>query len=178
MRTLQNFLATTRDNSMRPRRIFSRPLVLTAFLALAAPLYVMASDAQDKKAQDNQTTTPTKDNKAPMNTFVIIFRQEKPLSKSDLQERSEATRPWAKQLNDAGHNLSPRFLAPESHWSAADGRTGTKAPGESAPITALLFLAANDLAQAVEIAKSHPAVQYGASVEVRLWAATPPPPQL
>ena len=176
MSTLQNFLATTRDRSVRYRRILSRPLVLSAFVALAAPLYVTASDAQNEKGPDNRVITPTKDTKSSMNTYVIIFRQEKTLSPAQLIERAESTRPWAKQINDRGHNLSPRFLAPESHWSAADGRTGTKAPGESAAITALLFLEANDLAQAVRIAQSHPAVHYGASVEVRPWAETQAPP--
>ena len=99
-----------------------------------------------------------------MNTFVIIFRQEEPLSPSQLKERAEATRPWAQRVNAQGHALSPRFLAPEEPRGAQR---------EAAPITALLFLEAQDLAQAVEIAASHPATHFGASVEVRAWAKVP-----
>ncbi len=47
------------------------------------------------------------------------------------------------------------------------------------PITALLFLEARDLAEATTVAEEHPAVNYGANVEVRPWApptpAAPPP---
>lgn len=102
-----------------------------------------------------------------MNSFVLIFRQEKPLSPSQLQDRAEATRSWAGLLNAKGHHLSPRLLAPESHWSAPDGHKATHVPGDAAPITALLFLEATDFAQAVQIAEAHPAVAFGASVEVR-----------
>ena len=110
-----------------------------------------------------------------MNTFVLIFRQEAPLCPSQRQDRAQATRPWAERMNAAGHNLTPRFLAPESHRIAADGRSQTEAVAEAAPITALLFLEAENVAQAVEIARSHPAVCYGASIEVRAWADAPFP---
>ena len=101
-----------------------------------------------------------------MNTFVLIFRQETPLSASQRQDRAQETRPWAERMNAQGHNLSPRFLAPESHRIAADGRSET----EAVAISALLFLEAESFAEAVQIAQSHPAVGYGASVEVRAWA--------
>jgi hypothetical protein len=145
-------------------------LVLAGLVVVAVPALVNVHQTDAQQASPPIT-------KITMNTFVIIFRQEKPLSKDQFQERAEATRPWAKRLNDAGHNLSPRFLAPQSHWSASDERNGTKAPGEVAPITALLFLEAENFDKAVEIARSHPAVEYGATVEVRPWAATAPPPQ-
>ena len=42
--------------------------------------------------------------------------------------------------------------------------------GDARPITALLFLEAADLGEAVQIAEAHPALRYGANVEVRQWA--------
>jgi hypothetical protein len=147
-----------------------------ALLALPVLVAVVGTALVNVHQTDAQHASPPI-TRITMNTFVIIFRQEKTLSKDQFQERAEATRPWAKRLNDAGHNLSPRFLAPQSHWSASDERTSTKAPGEAAPITALLFLEAENFDKAVEIARSHPAVEYGATVEVRPWAATAPPPQ-
>lgn len=81
---------------------------------------------------------------------------------------------WVAPLNARGHNLSPRFLMPESHWSASEGRHAATPPGGAAPISAFLFLEAEDFAQALQIAKAHPAVAFGARIEVRARAAPPP----
>ena len=100
----------------------------------------------------------------PMKQFVMIFRQPKPLTEADRQRVTEETRAWAKQQNDKGHKLDPHILAPESRWIGPDG------VGGPAPVTALLFFEARDFDQAVEVARTHPAVRYGVSVEVRPWA--------
>lgn len=107
-----------------------------------------------------------------MKQFVVIFRQDRQqLTEADLADRSKETRLWAQQQNDRGHKLNPHILGSESHWSGPDGRSGP-APGiEAGPITALLFLEAGDFLEAVGIAEAHPAVRYGASVEVRPWTA-------
>jgi hypothetical protein len=106
-----------------------------------------------------------------MKPFVIIFRQApRPLTEADLKARAEQTRAWAQTQNAAGHKLDPHILAPEGHWTGpdADGPAPTTSAG---PITALVFLEARDLADAVDVAKAHPALRYGANVEVRPWAA-------
>lgn len=105
-----------------------------------------------------------------MPTFVLIFRQpDGPLGAADILQRSRETRPWAQRLNAAGHKLAPHILAAEGQWIGPDGGSGAP-PAEGGPLTALLFLEARDLEEAVHIARSHPGVRYGASVEVRPWA--------
>lgn len=106
-----------------------------------------------------------------MQQFVIIFRQgRRQLTEAELKERAAETRLWAQGQNAAGHKLEPRILAPERYVVQADGNDTLATATDAPPITALLFLAASDFAQAVEIAKSHPAVRYGADVEVRPWS--------
>jgi hypothetical protein len=103
-----------------------------------------------------------------MNTFVIIFRQgPRTLTDSDKQRRAEETTVWARRHNEAGHKLDPRILVPDS---AHRGHRTAVAADDAWPVTALLFLEANDLSEATEIAEAHPALGYGASVEVRPWA--------
>ena len=104
-----------------------------------------------------------------MKTFVIIFRQSpRQFTDTDKQRRAEETAIWARRQNEAGHKLDPHILAPESAYcgpeSAAVSQSGTW------PITALLFLEARDLSEATQSAESHPALRYGASVEVRPWS--------
>lgn len=112
-----------------------------------------------------------------MQPFVIIFRQptDRPLSADELKARADATRPWAQGWNAAGHHLTPHILTPASHWYSGDGRSGAAPTTAAGPITALLFLEAEDVDQAVAIARAHPALHYGASVEVRAWAPATAP---
>jgi hypothetical protein len=108
-----------------------------------------------------------------MKTFVIIFRQgPRQLTDTDKQRRAEETAEWARRQNGAGHKLDPRILAPESAHPGSESSAAT--PADARPITALLFLEAHDLSEAAQVAESHPALRYGASVEVRPWA--PPIP--
>lgn len=112
----------------------------------------------------------------PMKQFVIIFRQGPgQLTEADLKQRAEETRAWAQRQNAAGHKLDPHILAPESHWLGPNGASGPAPVTGAGPITALLFLEARDLAQAVDVARAHPALRYGATTEIRPWAAPPAP---
>lgn len=107
------------------------------------------------------------------NTFVIIFRQgPRTLTQADLQRRAQETSAWARRQNDAGHKLNPHILAPARERRGAD--FGDASGIDAWPITALLLLEARDLAEAARVAGEHPAVGYGANVEVRPWA--PPTP--
>ena len=106
-----------------------------------------------------------------MDTFVIIFRQgPRTLTDTDKQQRAAETSIWARHQNDAGHKLDPRILAPER----ANRGLGPTANAEGWPVTALLFLEAKDLNDAARVADAHPALNYGASVEVRPWAKPAP----
>jgi hypothetical protein len=110
---------------------------------------------------------------AAMETFVVIFRQgPRTLSDSDRQRRAEETTEWARHQNGAGYKLDPRILPPER---AHRGPKGTSANAATpTPITALLFVEAHDLDEAAQVAESHPALRFGASVEVRPWTAPAP----
>ncbi len=111
-----------------------------------------------------------------MNHFVIIFRQgPQGLTDSDRQSLREATTPWAQRMNESGHQLEPRILGPERQSLGAED----PAADGAWPITALLFVAAEDLKEAAALAESHPAMKYPFRVEVRPWGVPVPaaPPQ-
>jgi hypothetical protein len=104
-----------------------------------------------------------------MEPFVIIFRQgSRVLTDTDKQRSAEETTVWARRQNEAGHKLDPRILALDSAHRGPDRDVSER--GDVRPITALLFLEATDLGEAVQIAEAHPALRYGANVEVREWA--------
>lgn len=124
-------------------------------------------------AQPAGTATIANQPTPEMKTFVIIFRQgPQPLTDADKQRRAEETVEWARRQNAAGHKLDPHILAPENAHRGPESSAAT--PADAWPITALLFLEAHDLSEATQVAESHPALHYGANVEVRPWA--PPVP--
>jgi hypothetical protein len=115
------------------------------------------------------------DPNSPMQTFVLIFRQTpRQFSEADLKGRAHQVRSWVGRQVEQNHKLDPRILAPESAFIGVDGKRRAESLSTDPPVTALLFVEAKDLADAVTIAETHPAVKYGASVEVRPWA--PPVP--
>jgi len=138
---------------------------------------VLALGAAGLRAQNAAATAPAEKASPPMKQFVIIFRQgPKQLTEAELRLRTAETRAWAQHQNAAGHKLDPHILDPEGLWIGPDGDSGPVAATSAGAITALLFLDAHDLAQAVEVAKAHPGLKYGATVEVRPWAPPAPPP--
>ena len=150
---------------IEPRRV-QRWRAVVVFCALVA----LALGGASLHAQSSARTSS-----ATMKQFVIIFRQgPRQLTDADLNTRAEETRTWAQTQNAAGHKLDPHILTPDSHWIGPDG-DGPVPTTSAGPITALLFLEARDLAEAVGVARAHPALRYGGSVEVRPWA--PPPVQ-
>ena len=94
--------------------------------------------------------------------FVLIFREGRKLSEQELKDRTEAVRNWALQ-HVRTHSLEPRILADESY------QLGDGAANHGRQVTALNFIEADDLKQAVKIAETHPALDYGVAIEVRPW---------
>jgi hypothetical protein len=157
----------TEARALRLQRSFAAFLTVTALALGGASLRAQTASAMAPADKPNQ----------PMKQFVIIFRQgPRQLTEADPKDRAEETRAWAQRQNAAGHKLDPHILAPESHWSGPDGSSGPVPATSAGPITALLFLEARDFAQAVDVARAHPALCYGAGVEVRPWAPPSAPP--
>lgn len=113
--------------------------------------------------------------KLPMQTFVLIFRQTpRQFSEADLKGRAEQIRTWVGRQAEQNHKLDPRILTPDSAFIGIDGKRRSEPLSAEPPVTALLFVEAKDLADAVTIAETHPGVKFGASVEVRPWASPIP----
>jgi hypothetical protein len=142
-------------------------LALAVVLALLLPVFAGA-----RASAEIPSTIAAKDR--PMSHFVLIFRQRPgELTVGDVEQRLSETRAWADTQNAAGHALDPRILTAESERLDPPGAAA--APSSEAPVTAILFVEARDLADAVAVARAHPALRYGARIEVRPWA--PPPPR-
>src|SRR5580698_9829360 len=100
-----------------------------------------------------------------MKQFAFFFRQSPmPLSAEQQQRRSVEVRAWAIQQQQEGRRLDPKILTAECV------RVGPNAqPAADSPLVAALFLEAQDLEEAVRIARTHPGINYGVDIEVRGW---------
>src|SRR5262245_46123605 len=107
-----------------------------------------------------------------MQQFVLLFRPNPDaLSEADQKERTDAILAWAQLQNDNGRKLDPRTLGKEHLWIAPASEGRTAPPDRS--LGNLLFIEARDFADAVDVARSHPGLRFGTSVEVRAWSRPP-----
>jgi hypothetical protein len=98
--------------------------------------------------------------------FVFIFRQGgRTLTEEEQESRTREVRAWAIRQQQSEHNLEPRVLGDERELV---GNDATAAPGDR-PVIAFNFIDAQDLPDAVELARTHPGLRYGVTIEVREW---------
>lgn len=102
-----------------------------------------------------------------MKQFAFFFRQSRELSTAEQQQRTAEVVAWVKQQIADGRKLEPRVLDPECERVVLEGGAS---PGNGGTFVAINFLEAQDFAEAVRIARTHPGLRYGVSIEVRPWA--------
>jgi hypothetical protein len=126
-------------------------------------------------AQPPTNPTAPRPTASAMKTFVLIFRQDPTRERTPAQNQQLAAEmpPWVQRQKLDRRKFDPRILAREANYAGAEN--GSLRPPDAWPLTALLFIEAGDLADATRVAESHPALKFGAGVEVRAWAAPVPP---
>jgi hypothetical protein len=126
------------------------------------------------EAQIESHTRATGKTKPSTQQFVLLFRQGAPRSMAERKRRSDEVIAWVRQQDSAGHHIVSHELADENRWIGPDVPGAptrvpvvVASPDDVGALSNILFLQAHDLAEAVEIARTHPGLRYGASVEVR-----------
>jgi hypothetical protein len=136
-----------------------------AVLAVLLALSEMRTGAQNQPAVSPETKPATKQ-------FVLIFRtgDAKPTEEEQKRRNGEA-REWALRLRKEGRTLDPRILDEGGAVVASDGEQSVAPKNSSGKVGAVIFIEANDLNEVVAMAKAHPALKYGVTIEVRPWVA-------
>lgn len=92
----------------------------------------------------------------------------KSLSPEDLQNAVKQFYAWFERLSDEGKIKRGQPLAPEGRiLSGREGVTDAPLAESKEAIAGYWFICAGSLEEAVEIAKSNPALKYGHTTEVR-----------
>jgi hypothetical protein len=108
--------------------------------------------------------------------YAMIFRSQRVLTADQQRQREAEIQVWAKTVRDRGVTLDPRILGATDAYFEVEGDHVVSRPGgdDSSP-GAIIFFDAASREQAIDVARSHPGLRYGVTVELREWQAPPIP---
>ena len=111
-----------------------------------------------------------------MQHYALIFHATRPLTAEEVQRRGPEIQTWVKTVNQKGITLDPRaFGETVAEFSQQQGDVVTRNGSSDPALVNIVFFDAPGKDQALEIARVHPGLHYGVTVEVREWS-TPRPP--
>jgi hypothetical protein len=108
-----------------------------------------------------------------MKHYAMIFYASRALTPEELKQRQVEIAKWAQEVRAMGIHLDPRsFGAPIGQFSLSeDGVINPRNGGTGAAYSNIVFLDSGSEEQALHVAKMHPGVNYGSTVEVREWTS-------
>lgn len=110
-----------------------------------------------------------------MQHYALIFHATRPLTPEELQRRGPEIQAWVKAVNSKGITLDPRaFGETVATFSGQQDVTVTRNGSSDPALVNIVFFDAPGKEEALEIARIHPGLHYGVTVEVREWT-TPRP---
>jgi hypothetical protein len=107
-----------------------------------------------------------------MKHYALIFHtnSNRALTPQEQQQRQVEITAWAKQVTGMGVTLDPRALGETAANFSLEGEKIVSHEGSSDPtFRNLVFFDSASRDQAVTIARLHPGLHYGSTVEVREW---------
>lgn len=107
-----------------------------------------------------------------MKHYALIFQATRTLTPEEQKQRATDIAGWVKRVTDMGITLDPRnfgdtlaaFAMEDSKVVSRNGASGPK------PAT-IVFFESRSSEQAVDIARIHPGLHYGVTLEVREWTS-------
>jgi hypothetical protein len=107
-----------------------------------------------------------------MKHYALLFHtnSNRPLTPKEQERRRVEIAAWAKQVTDMGIKLDPRALGETAANLSVEGGKIVSHDGSSDPaFRNFVFFDSASRDQAVNIARIHPGLHYGSTVEVREW---------
>lgn len=107
-----------------------------------------------------------------MKHYVLLFHTSRTLTPEELQQRGVEIAAWVKQVTDMGITLDPHSLGETAATFSAERSPVISRNGSSDPtLSNIVFFDSSSRDQAVDIARIHPGLHYGVTVEVREWTS-------
>ena len=108
-----------------------------------------------------------------MKHYALIFYPSRTLTPEELTQRQIEILEWAQNVTSMGVDLDPRsFGSPLARLAPAGGEVASGNGGTGATFANIVFFNSANEEQVMHVAKTHPGLRYGATIELREW--TPP----
>jgi hypothetical protein len=107
-----------------------------------------------------------------MNHYALIFEATRTLTPDEQKQRAADIAEWVKKVTAMGITLDPRNFGDTLAAFAVEDSNVVSRKGSSGPKPAtIVFFDSPSGEQAVDIARIHPGLHYGVTVEVREWTS-------
>lgn len=107
-----------------------------------------------------------------MKHYALIFRSTRTLTPKEVEQRQLEIATWVKRVTDMEITLDPRALGETVANLSADGNNIVSRTGPSdATLSNVVFFDSQSRDQAMNIARIHPGLHYGVTIELREWTS-------
>jgi len=149
---------------IRSARISTRPngasrlsfALLACLAVLIQPIHSQTASPQEK----------------PMKHYALLFHTSRTLTPEEVKQRAVEIPAWVERVTNMGITLDPRALGETAATFSGKGSDVIPGNGSIDPtLSNLVFFDSPSKDQAVEVARIHPGLHYGVTVEVREWTS-------
>jgi hypothetical protein len=107
-----------------------------------------------------------------MKHYALIFQPTRTVTSEEQKQRGADIAAWVKQVTDMGISLDPRNFADTlATFALEDSQVVSRSRSSGPKPATIVFFDSPSGEQAVEIARIHPGLRYGVTVEVREWTS-------
>lgn len=143
-------------------RLLERQGILT--LCRMAAVFIVVGVAAGIFGQSASTVCPKEEGSTKKQSFVSLFPEgSQRLSEEEQKRRTEEVRAWAVKQSKDERAFDRRVLDEMGYRTDGIERTN------DASVIALNFIEAAEFTEAVALARTHPGLRYGVSIEVPPW---------
>jgi hypothetical protein len=105
-----------------------------------------------------------------MTHYALLFHFARALTPEELKQRALDIGVWVQHVTALGITLDPRnFEAPEATFTLQGNHVVAHSAPADPSLTNIVFFDAESKEQALNIARIHPGLEYGATLELREW---------
>jgi len=155
---MRNQPRNTRISTWRNReRLFSFALLLCSVALCQLPHSQIVAQTANPKEK-------------PVERYALIFHPTRKLTSDELKQRPIDIAAWVQYATDLGIVLDPRaFGETVATFSAEGGQVVSHKDSSDPALSTIVFFESSSEEQAVDLARRHPGLRYGVTVELREW---------
>lgn len=107
-----------------------------------------------------------------MKHYALVFHSTRTPTPEEQKQRAVEIAAWVKGVTDKGIALDPRnFGETAANFSAEGSKVVSRDRSSDPTLSTIVYFDSPSRDQAVDIARIHPGLHYGVTVEVREWTS-------